>query len=152
MDSPFSSRISTIIALINANYREEIPLSGFARICSLSRFHLERVFKGEAGIPIKKFVILRRMAEAARLLRSGTKRSVIQVCFDVGFNDLSNFTRRFKKYVGCPPLAYKNCSRDPETCELRRNSYINYLGSIKDRIWKALAIDLSKLCYMNRAI
>jgi AraC-like DNA-binding protein len=152
VDFPFSSRVCRVIVFINGNFREDISLSEVATECNLSPFHLERLFKDEVGTSIKKFVILRRLDEAARLLRSGKRAGVIQVSLDVGFGDLSNFIRQFRKYIGCPPLAYRNCSRDPRTCELKRNSHINSLGSKKHRIWKALAADLSGLCYINRAI
>jgi AraC family transcriptional regulator len=109
----FSSSVGAIISFVNMNFREDISLLEISAKCNLNRFHAERLFKRELGIPIKRFLIMRRIYEAVGLLRSGTKEQATFISLDVGFGDLSNFIRQFKKYVGCSPIAFKNCRRDP---------------------------------------
>lgn len=48
----------------------------------------------------------RRMTEAVRLLKNPSA-SVTDVCYTVGFRDLSYFTRTFRRYVGMTPSRYK---------------------------------------------
>ena len=40
-------------------------------------------------------------------LLSGTKRSITDVCLDVGFNSLGTFSRTFRAIVGESPSAYR---------------------------------------------
>jgi AraC-like DNA-binding protein len=127
------------------------PVQFFGTSSSLSKFHLERIFEKEVGIPLKKFVILKRLYEAACILRSNEKTKATQVCFDVGFGDFSNFVRQFTKYFGCSPIRFKNCNYDPRKCRLRKHSYIYFLKSEDKKIKKAMNADLSTICYLNRA-
>jgi len=46
------------------------------------------------------------LGHAARLLVD-TTNSITEVCFDCGFNNLSNFNRIFKKYKGVSPKDFR---------------------------------------------
>ena len=55
----------------------------------------------------QEYVVRRRMQEAMRLLKHPSA-AVTDVCFAVGYTDLSYFTRTFRRYIGTSPSVYKN--------------------------------------------
>lgn len=54
-----------------------------------------------------QFVLRTRLHRAAVRLRRSDE-SVSAIAFDVGFNDLSTFNRRFRRLMGASPSAYRN--------------------------------------------
>lgn len=98
--------INAGIAYIEKNLHEEIPQSKVAEYCGMTPFHFSRQFKQIYGITFQEFVIRRRITEAIRLLKNPSA-SVTNVCYTVGFRDLSYFTRTFRRYVGMTPSRYK---------------------------------------------
>lgn len=63
--------------------------------------YANRVFKEETGITIKKYLTMRKIAEAKKYLFLG--KSAREACVLAGFNDYANFMRTFKKYEGYTP-------------------------------------------------
>jgi AraC-like DNA-binding protein len=55
---------------------------------------------------LREYLINVRM-EKARALLSNTDMPVIAVAVNVGYDDVSAFTRRFKHHVGMPPTHFK---------------------------------------------
>ena len=52
------------------------------------------------------YIIELRLGAAARMLIDSTKM-VAEICYDCGFNTLSNFNRLFRKHKGCTPTAFR---------------------------------------------
>lgn len=85
---------------------EPISLHQMSRVAYLSAFHFNRVFHEITGLPPAKFISAMRLDEAKRLLLN-TERSVTDICFEVGYNSLSTFTRRFTERVGLGPREFR---------------------------------------------
>lgn len=98
--------INASVAYIEKNLHEEIPQSKVADHCGMTPFQFSRQFKQTYGMTFQEFLIRRRMTEAVRLLKNPSA-SVTDVCYTVGFRDLSYFTRTFRRYVGMTPSRYK---------------------------------------------
>lgn len=98
--------INVGISYIEKNLHEEIPQSKVAALCGMTPFQFSRQFKQIYGMTFQEFMIRRRMTEAVRLLKNPSA-SVSDVCYTVGFRDLSYFTRTFRRYVGMTPSRYK---------------------------------------------
>lgn len=77
-----------------------------SRVAYLSTFHFNRVFHQITGLPPAKFIAAMRLEEAKRLLLN-TNRSITDICFEVGHNSLSTFTRRFTQRVGLGPREFR---------------------------------------------
>jgi len=114
----FSSRVLKIIMFIDGNFARDISLQQICLAANLSEPHGERTFKQEVGVQLKKFVILKRLYEAVRILKSDVRVSEGDLLSYCGFNDLSNFIRQFKKHFGCAPIKFRNCYRDLRSCGL----------------------------------
>ncbi len=145
----FSSRVLKIIMFINKNFANSTSLHEISfQTANLSLSHAERIFKDEVGVSLKKFLILKRLYEAAILLRSDLKLSELDVVSRCGFNDVSNFIKQFRKFFGCTPVRFRHCSRNPEGCVFRKKSRFSLLNSAKLR--EALEIEVSQPCLLLR--
>jgi len=80
----------------------------------MSASHLCRRFKTETGVGLHRFIVDKRIALAKSLLANGD--AVTATAQKCGFNDLSNFIRRFKKHVGMAPNEYK---KNPDLLRLQ---------------------------------
>lgn len=100
------ARLQRIVSYIDLNLHNKITQAEVAELCGLSGFQFSRFFKRLTGITFQEYLIKRRINEAMRLL-ANPKVSITDVCFTVGFRDLSYFTRTFQRYVGKPPSRYR---------------------------------------------
>ena len=100
------ARLDLAITFIEQHLHLKIAQAEVAERCGLSAFQLSRLFRKLTGTTFQEFLLRRRVSEAQRLL-ANPRVSVTDVCFSVGFRDLSYFTRTFQKHVGQTPTAYR---------------------------------------------
>ncbi|MFI3279977.1 MAG: AraC family transcriptional regulator [Rikenellaceae bacterium] len=105
-----SRRITKVEAYIAANYREEITLTGLAKIAGMTPSAFSRFFKLRAGRTLSDYLIDIRIGAAARMLVDTTD-SVQEICFSCGFNNLSNFNRTFKRRKNITPKEFRDLYR-----------------------------------------
>ncbi|MBB3189259.1 helix-turn-helix transcriptional regulator [Halomonas cerina] len=108
------------LAYIDQNLHRKIAQAEVAELCELNTFQFSRLFKKLTGVTFQEYLQHRRIAEAMRLL-ANPKASVTDVCFTVGFRDLSYFTRIFQRYVGLPPSRYRLSLDKPRETPLFRH-------------------------------
>ena len=89
-----------------ASWREELDVPALADIACMSRAHFIRSFKDAFGETPHRYLQRRRLERAMYLLRA-TRRSVTDICLDVGFTSLGTFSRTFSAVVGESPSAYR---------------------------------------------
>ena len=95
---------------IDANAHEPIDLDGAAREAGLSTFHFLRLFANVLGVTPHQYLVRARLRRAARLLAEDT-RSITDIALDVGFADLSNFVRTFRRAAGVSPSGFRRAAR-----------------------------------------
>ena len=99
-------RMERVMALMNERFSETISLNDLAQTVAMSRSAFCRYFQRRTGsTPIAHLVTI-RLSQACSLLRD-TDRSVTEICYASGFENLSNFNRHFKHRNGMPPSAYR---------------------------------------------
>lgn len=98
--------VERVITTARERLCEPISLHDMSRVAYLSAFHFNRVFHQITGLPPNKFISAMRLDEAKRLLLN-TDRSITDICFEVGYNSLSTFTRRFTQRVGLGPREFR---------------------------------------------
>ena len=81
---------------IRASYMHSVRVEQIAADLNLDRRYLSRLFKEKTGQTIQSFLISVRMEEAAVLLRQGN--SVADTAHLVGYDDIANFSKMFKRY------------------------------------------------------
>ncbi|MBO6910232.1 MAG: helix-turn-helix transcriptional regulator [Roseivirga sp.] len=100
-------RLSIARDYIQAHYCEEINLNELSRVACLSPYHFHRAFKRTFGITPKKYVTALRIERAKWLLKNRDS-NVQSVCNEIGFKDVSSFTRLFSSYTKATLSAYRN--------------------------------------------
>jgi len=95
---------------IDARSQEEISLEQAAAQAGLSPFHFLRVFSGVLGVTPHQYLVRSRLRRAARLL-ADEDRSITGIALDVGFADLSNFVRSFRRAAGVSPRGFRRLSK-----------------------------------------
>jgi AraC family transcriptional regulator len=109
-------RVERVIREMHAKLEAPLTLCCMARIAFASRFHFHRTFRRITGLPPNQFLCALRIARARHLL-CYTQMNVTEICFEVGYNSLGTFTRRFTELVGVSPtrlrVARRSCACSP---------------------------------------
>lgn len=100
------TQIRPAINYIDANYDKQISLAEIAKSSYLSVSRLAHVFKEQMGITIIDYLTSVRIERAKQLLLA-TDQNCTEVCFEVGYNNQSYFTRTFKELVGVTPRQFR---------------------------------------------
>lgn len=92
---------------IQDNYNKAISTSDIAKELGLSSPYFCRTFKELTGYTVIFYINLLRCTNAKRLFQTG-KYLVSEVALLCGFDNLSYFSRTYKKHIGCLPSSNKN--------------------------------------------
>jgi AraC-like DNA-binding protein len=87
-------------------YAEPLNVRAVAAVAHLSEAHFARSFRAVFGETPHRYLQRRRVERSMFLLRE-TDRSVIDICFDVGFTSRGTFSRMFREIVGEAPSDYR---------------------------------------------
>jgi two-component system response regulator YesN len=109
-DAKKVTQIRPAINYIDANYDKQVTLADIAKVSYLSVSRLSHVFKEEMGITIVDYLTSVRIERAKQLLLA-TNQSCTEICFEVGYNNQSYFTRTFKGFVGMTPRKFRARNR-----------------------------------------
>lgn len=101
-----SRRILKVKNYISKNYMDDLRLPMLASMAGMSASAFSRFFKLHTGRNISEYIIDMRLGYAARMLVD-TSKSISEIGFDCGFNNLSNFNRIFRKKKGCSPSEFR---------------------------------------------
>ncbi len=105
-DDDDSRRVLKVKEYIASNYMYELSLPVLAGMVGMSASGFSRFFKLHTGKNLSEYIIDIRLGHASRLLVD-TLMNVSEICFECGFNNLSNFNRIFRKRKGCSPSAFR---------------------------------------------
>jgi len=95
-----------IAEIMEANFRFNLSLEDYARLCHRSLSSFKRDFQAAFPEAPGKWLLRRRLDHSAALLRT-SKLNVTEIAFESGFEDVSHFSRVFKERFGVSPLAYR---------------------------------------------
>lgn len=101
-----SRRIKKVDNYLNAHFNEEIRLSTLAELVNMSEVSFSRFFKLRTGANLTNYLIDIRLGHASRLLADSTQ-TISEICFNCGFNNISNFNRLFRKKKECTPKEFR---------------------------------------------
>lgn len=101
-----SRRILKVKDFISKNYMDDLRLPALADMAGMSPSAFSRFFKMHTSRNLSDYIIDIRLGYASRMLVD-TVKSISEICYDCGFNNLSNFNRIFKKKKGCSPSDFR---------------------------------------------
>ncbi|HEY2049852.1 MAG TPA: AraC family transcriptional regulator [Caulobacteraceae bacterium] len=100
------AKAAEAVRIIDAAFADPLTVAGLAAAVGLGRQRLAVAFRRTVGVAPYNYVLRRRLSAAAERLRAG-QESVLSIALDVGFGDLSEFTRRFRRHYGVSPGAWR---------------------------------------------
>ena len=105
----FNNRLVKVYEYSIQNYNKKISLDEVASVAGMNPAAFCRYFKGKMRKTYAEFINELRINNACNLLRNSNE-TIAYVCYEAGFNNLSNFNRQFKKIIGKSPSDYRKFS------------------------------------------
>lgn len=97
--------IDKALDCIHSEYMHEITVEQIAKRVNLDRSYFSTLFKKKTGLPPKQYLLNYRMSIAASLMTQNGK-SVSVAAYSVGYTDVFNFSKMFKRCYGASPSEY----------------------------------------------
>ncbi len=101
-----NKRIEDVYNYINQYFKKDLQLAEVAAVANMSPSAFSHYFKKCSNKSFIQFLVEKRVSYACKMLLE-TECTVREICFESGFNNLSNFNRLFKKYKKVTPKAYR---------------------------------------------
>ncbi|MFD2629977.1 AraC family transcriptional regulator [Oceanobacillus kapialis] len=101
-----SLRAERLRKYINENYFEITDAGDISQRLGISARHVNTIFKESYQTTPMKYLNEVRMETAKKLLME-TDKDITSICFEVGFESLSTFYRRFKEYMNISPHKFR---------------------------------------------
>lgn len=106
-------RFNKVYQFLLKNFSREITLSEVSAICNMTPNSFCRFFKIKTQKTFTRFLNELRIGHACKLLQD-ENNSVMNICYESGYNSPVNFFKFFKLITDCTPLEYRN--RVKEVC------------------------------------
>ncbi|MDD4919314.1 MAG: AraC family transcriptional regulator [Bacteroidales bacterium] len=101
-----SRRVCKVKDFINQNYTKKLSLDILSEMVGMTPVAFSRFFKLRTGKTLSEYIIDIRLGYASRMLVDSNK-TISEICFDCGFNNLSNFNRIFRKKKNMTPKLFR---------------------------------------------
>ncbi len=105
-DDAGNDRINDLVNRIMRDYAQPLSAAGLASELNMTESSFSRFFRRATGNTFPDFVNRIRVNHAAQLLMA-SDHLVSRICFEVGFNNLANFNRRFLEVKGVTPSEFR---------------------------------------------
>ncbi|TPN84418.1 AraC family transcriptional regulator [Aquimarina algicola] len=103
-------KIAKIITYLTSNYDKKIELKEIASIAHMTPNSFCRYFKKQTHKSFSQYLNEIRIVNACKLLIEG-KLQITTICYQCGFNTITNFNRQFKNLMGITPSEYQKKSQ-----------------------------------------
>lgn len=102
------------LAYIDNNISQHITLQAVAAAAMLSPSYFSSSFKRYTGYSLIDYTNAKRVRIASKMLLNNPNTSISEIAMQVGFNNMSNFNRAFRKYIGCTPSEFISENNKPK--------------------------------------
>ncbi len=143
----YKQKSEEVLHYINNNIGADLNIKVLADRFGISFFHFHRIMKAALNESPGVYINRIRLDTALKLLRY-SESPITDIAENIGFADLSSFSKAFNKEFGLSPLEYRNDK------SLVVNSHIDYrIGSerkiIADIKCKIINLQEKRVCYVN---
>jgi AraC-like DNA-binding protein/quercetin dioxygenase-like cupin family protein len=101
-------RMRDVFEYTMKNYDKDINLESVSNVANMTKNAFCKYFKKYTNKTYGIFLNELRIEHACKLMLSGKNLTISDVAYKVGFNNMSNFNRQFKKVKKKTPLVFKN--------------------------------------------
>lgn len=102
-----TNRINIVYNYAVTHFRHKITLEEVAVLLNMTPTSFSRYFTAKTSKSFSYFITELRIRHACKLLSIAEIKSVAQICYESGFNTLSNFNKQFKAFAGMTPMEYR---------------------------------------------
>ena len=102
-----SAGINKALAFIRENLTQPFTEAELSVIAGQSTSAFSRTFRKHTGMSLVQYVKRLRINLACQILTSDEQAPITDICFEVGFNNLSNFNRQFRAEKGMSPSRFR---------------------------------------------
>ncbi|MCR5415733.1 MAG: AraC family transcriptional regulator [Pseudobutyrivibrio sp.] len=96
-----------IVDYIETNIHMNLKVQDVADAFNYNPKYLSHLFYELYGMPLKQFILDRKI-ETANFMLADNDKQIKEIANDLGFSDVHNFTRAYKKRTGITPTEYRN--------------------------------------------
>jgi len=101
-----NEKVNDVINYIFSHYKKDLKLKDVARIANYSQAAFCMFFKRRTRKTFTEFLNEVRISKACKMLKD-SDLNISEICFESGFNNVSNFNRQFKKVTNFSPSNYR---------------------------------------------
>ena len=98
-------KIAPAVDYIAKNYGKSIKNETLASLCGISEVYFRKIFFGVFGTPPIAYVHNLHIKKAEEMLKSDYG-SITEIAKSLGYNNIYDFSRDFKKHNGISPSKY----------------------------------------------
>lgn len=106
--------IHVALTYIRENFTRDVHLNDVAELLGMSEWTFSRFFKKNAGSSFTDYLRTLRVAYACKLL-ADTDMPITDICFEIGYANVSNFNRNFLSQRGTTPSSYRRLAQQRMT-------------------------------------
>ncbi len=92
---------------IRENYTRDITVQDAAAVAIMSPSYYRHYFKLLTGKTFTEYLNGLRVSHAISLIRKNPRMKIVDICYAVGFSNISHFNRTFLKVTGVTPKAFR---------------------------------------------
>ena len=110
LSNDVTNKMKIILNYIKQNYMDDISIKDMCSICNFSEYHFMRFFKKYIGMTCIEYINTYRLEMASKLLDTTTS-SIMDISFEVGFNNVSYFNKLFKSKYKLTPREFREINQ-----------------------------------------
>ena len=97
----------TSISYINSNFKNDLTLEEAAKVAMLSQSYYRYLFKQLTQKTFTEYLNDLRILKAIELLRTKLDMKIIEICYEVGYNNINHFNKTFRQVTGTTPMSFR---------------------------------------------
>lgn len=98
--------IEKVIDYIEQNIKNELSIEILSDYMEISKYHFQRLFSSIIGETVSIYIKKRRLTEAAIEIRN-SRKNILEIAVEYGFNSHEVFSRAFKSEFGVSPSDFR---------------------------------------------
>src|SRR5690606_41212153 len=101
--TPFFSNLTATTEIYTLSLHDALPIS----LLNMTPTSFSRYFTMKTSKSFSYFLTELRIRNACKQLSTEEAKTIAQICYESGFNTLSNFNKQFKTFIGMTPTEYR---------------------------------------------